>query len=175
MLDSLNSLFLTFECISQLQKPFNTRVTHQASQKALSKEKLRLLRTNSSRISVEENMSNFKTHLQNRGYPAARMIENHLSEIKFSDRELLLAQKNKTAHKKILPLVTQYHLALPNLMDTLIENQTQLRNIFKEPPVISYCKGKSLKGNLVKAKLWRLYELSCRSRVGLSTLLPLLI
>ena len=53
-------------------------------------------------------MSNFKTRLQNRDYPA-RIVEKHLSEIKFSDREMSLAQKNKTAPKKILPFVTQYH------------------------------------------------------------------
>ena len=58
-------------------------------------------------------MSNFKTRLQNRGY-LARMVEKHFSEIKFSDRELSLARK------KILPLETQYHPALPNLKDTLM-------------------------------------------------------
>ena len=102
-------------------------------------EALRLLRTNSSQINFEKNMSNFKTRLQNRGYPA-RIVQKHLSEIKFSDREMSLAQKDKTAHKKILPFVTQYHPALPNLKDALtgkwhlIDNQPQLRNIFKEPP-----------------------------------------
>ena len=64
-------------------------------------------------------MSNFKTRLQNRGYPA-RIVEKHLSEIKFSDREMSLAQKNNTARKKMLPFVTQYHPALPNLKDTLM-------------------------------------------------------
>ena len=84
-------------------------------------------------------MSNFKTRLQNRDYPA-RIVEKHLSEITFSDREMSLAQKNKTAPKKILPLVTQYYPALHNLKDTLmgkwhlIENQLQLREIFKKPP-----------------------------------------
>ena len=84
-------------------------------------------------------MGNFKTRLQNRDYPA-RIVEKHLSEIKFSDREMSLAQKNKTAPKKILPFVTQYHPALPNLKDTLmgkwhlIENQPQLTEIFKDPP-----------------------------------------
>ena len=63
-------------------------------------------------------MSNFKTRLQNRDYPA-RIVEKHLSEIKFSDREMSLAQKNKTAPKKILLFVTQYHPALPNLKDTV--------------------------------------------------------
>ena len=84
-------------------------------------------------------MSNFKTRLQNRDYPA-RIVEKHLSEIKFSDREMSLAQKNKAAPEKILPFVTQYHSALPDLKDTLmgkwhlIENQPQQREIFKEPP-----------------------------------------
>ena len=127
-------------------------------------ETLRLLRTNSSQFTFEENISNFKTRLQNRDYPA-RIVEKHLSEIKFSDRELSLAQQNKTAPKKMLPFVTQYHPASPNLKDTLmekwhhIENHPQLREIFKEPPpppppIISYRKGKSLKDILVyKAKL----------------------
>ena len=103
-------------------------------------------------------MSNFKTRLQNRDYPAI-IVEKHLSEIKFSDREMSLAQKNETALKKTLPFVTQYHPALPNLKDILmgkwhlIENQPQLREIFKEPPIISYREGKSLKDILVKAKL----------------------
>ena len=55
-------------------------------------EALRLLRTNSSRINFEENMSDFKTRLQNRGYPAS-LVEKHISEIKFSGREMSLAQR----------------------------------------------------------------------------------
>ena len=96
-------------------------------------EVLRFLRKNYSQFTFEGNMSNFKTRLQNRDY-RARIVEKHLSDIKFSDREMSLAQKNKTAPKKIVPFVTQYHLALPNLKDTLmgkwhlIENQQQLRN-----------------------------------------------
>ena len=42
-------------------------------------------------------MSNFKTRLQNRGYPD-RIVEKHLSEIKFSDKKnvaTFVAQKNK--------------------------------------------------------------------------------
>ena len=70
-----------------------------------------------------------------------------------------LAQKDKTAQKKILPFVTKYHPTLPNLKDTLLgkwhlkDNHPLLREIFKEPAIISYRKGKSLKGILVKAKL----------------------
>ena len=112
---------------------------------------LRLLRTNSSQFTFEENMRNFKPRLQNRDYPA-RTVEKHLSEVnKFSDREMSLAQKNTP--KKIMPFVTQYHPALPNLKETLmgkwhlVENQPQLREI------ISYRKRKSLKDIPAKAKL----------------------
>jgi len=78
---------LTFERISRPQKPFNTRisirVTHPGVTKGFIKgEALRLLRTNSSQFTFEENMSNFKTRLQNRDYPA-RIVEKHLSEIKY--------------------------------------------------------------------------------------------
>ena len=76
-------------------------------------------------------MSNFKTRLQNRDYPA-RIVEKHLSEIKFSDREMSLAQKNKTAPKKILHFVTQYHPALPNLRDTLMGKWHLIENHLSE-------------------------------------------
>ena len=67
-------------------KPFNTRISFRVNHKASRKgEALRLLRTNSSQFTFEENMINFKTHLQNRDYPA-RIVEKHLSEIKFSDK-----------------------------------------------------------------------------------------
>ena len=90
-------------------------------------EPLRLPRTNSSQFTFEENMRNFKTRLQNRDYPA-RIVEKHLSKVKFSDRKAPLAQKNQTARKKILPFVTQYHPALPNLKDTLM-GKRQIRII----------------------------------------------
>ena len=119
---------------------------------------LRLLRTNSSQPIFEENIGNFAVRLKNRGYPAAT-VEKHLSEIKFSEKKTSLSNKNRTAQKKILPFVTQYHPALRDIKESLmgkwhlIQNQPQLRNIFKEPPLLSYRKGKSLKDILVTAKL----------------------
>ena len=132
-------------------------------------EALRLLRTNSSEITFEENMRNFSTRLKNRDYPATS-AEKHLSEVIFADRKKALSKRNKNSSKKILPFVTQYHPALLNQEHTheemadLIQNQPHLRNIFKEPPLISYRKGKSLKDILVRAKDQPIYELqeSCR-------------
>ena len=86
-------------------------------------------------------MSNFKTRLQNRDYPA-RIVEKHLSEIKFSDREMSLAQKNKTAPKKILPFVTQYHPALHSDW-----------NILNLKPSLSFDMQKQMKNKMI----WKLF------------------
>ena len=60
---------------------------------------------------------------------------------------------------KIMPFVTQYNPSVPNLKNILmskwhlIENQPLLREIYREPPLVSYRRGKSLKDILVRAKL----------------------
>jgi len=56
-------------------------------------------------------------------------------------------QKNPTARKKILPFETQYCPALPGLKNILrekwhlIQNHPRLKEIFKEPPLLSYRRG----------------------------------
>ena len=56
---------------------------------------LRLLRTNSSIKTFEENITTFKKHLMERGYPQ-NLINNTLSEVKFQERTQALLQRNKT-------------------------------------------------------------------------------
>ena len=111
-------------------------------------EALRLLRTNSSQITFERNIRNFHNRLLERGYPAA-ILRKYLSEVRFADRKTALQQRNKSARKRLLPFVTEYHPALPSLRRILMGkwhlNQQRLTEIFKEPPLISYLKGKSLK------------------------------
>ena len=120
-------------------------------------EALRLLRTNSSEHTFKDNIENFRLHLFKRGYPV-NLVNNVLAEIQFKERESSLKNQNK-GQKKILPFVTQYNPAIPNLKKILmskwhhIENQPSLREIYKEKPIISYKKGKSLKDILVRAKL----------------------
>ena len=105
----------------------------------------------------DKNIKNFTTHLISRGYPNS-LVDKILSEVNLADRKNALTQKQK-AQKKILPFMTQFQpslLCLKNiLMDNwhLIQNQPLLREIYKEPRLISYRKGKSLKDMLVKAKL----------------------
>ena len=100
----------------------------------------------------------FKQHLLQRGYPQ-NLIQKTLSEVKFEDRKLALQQRKSKENKRILPFVTQYQSSVPNLKQILmrewhlIESQPLLNDIFKERPIISYKKGRSLKDILVRAKL----------------------
>ena len=79
------------------------------------------------------------------------MIENLLSDIKFTERESALLKHNNKEEKdsEIFPFVTEYQPSVSTLKEVLmkkwnlIQNQLLLRQIFKEPPIISYKKGKS--------------------------------
>ena len=113
-------------------------------------EALRLLRTNSSKKTFEDDNRQFKRKLRARGY-TDNLSEKILSEVKFSERSSALQKKQKT-HK------TEYRHSVPNLKNImakwhLVKNQPALREIFKDPPILSYRKGRSLKDILVRAKL----------------------
>ena len=121
-------------------------------------EAIRLLRTNSSETTFEECLENFKRRLEARGYPK-EYIESSLSEVTFDSRQSALkSQKHKTT-ERILPFVTTYHPAVNKLKEIVmenwrfIENRAMLNTIFKNPPIISYKRGKSLKDMFVRAKL----------------------
>ena len=62
-------------------------------------ESLRILRTNSPKTTFEENISNFKQRLIDRGYPQT-MIKNLLSDIKFAERESALLKHSNKEEKK---------------------------------------------------------------------------
>ena len=117
-------------------------------------EALRLLRTNSSKTTFEENIRNFRVLLRMRGYPR-HLVDHILSEVKFTERESALQQRQKTQDKP-LPFVTQYHPPVPHLKKILmgkwhwIENQPLFREVYKEPPTE---RGNPLKDILVRAKL----------------------
>ena len=72
-----------------------------------------------------------------------------LSEIKLSERMSTL--QNKKTRIRILPFVTEYRPSVLNLKNILIgkwhliQNQPLLREIYKDPPLLSYRKGRSLK------------------------------
>ena len=150
-------MVITNNIFSTLQYMFFTTCHPPGAKKGFVKgEALRLLGTNSSVKTFEENITTFKKHLLERGYPQ-NLINNTLSEVKFQRTQALL-QRNKTK-KRILPFISQYHPAVPNLKEILtrkwylIQQQPLLNQIFKEPPIISYRKGRSLKDILVRAKM----------------------
>ena len=116
-------------------------------------EALRLLRTNSSKITFKEKITNFKAHLLQRGYPED-LNNTTLSEVNFKDRKLALQQKQKI-NLRILPFITQYQPSVPNLKQILMRNRhiTLLSEVYKKTPLVSYKRGRSLKDILVRAKL----------------------
>ena len=69
-------------------------------------------------VSLYENISNFKSRLRGRGY-SHNLIEKIISEVKVTERKSALQQTTKL-RKKVLPLVTKYHPALPNLKNILM-------------------------------------------------------
>ena len=122
-------------------------------------EALKLLITNSSRTNFEEQIKNFKTRLQTRGYQETQ-INNTLAEVNFNNRSAALQQKLKTRNKilHLLPNTTQRHQTLKEILLKncyLIQNQPELNVIFPQPPIVSYKKAQSLKDMLVRAKLLR--------------------
>ena len=87
--------------------------------------------------------------MTSRGYP--NNLENKIiSEIKLEQRKNALTQTQKSA---------QFHPSTAMFENILMEkwhpiqNQPLLREMYKDPPLISYRKGKLLKDMLVKAKL----------------------
>ena len=131
--------------------PFNTKKGF------IKGEALRLLRTNSVKENFDKYKRDFKQRLCNRGYPTA-LVDKILTEVQFSDRTEDLRNKTKK-EKEMLPFVTTYNPATPNLKKILmkhwhiIQQQPKLAHIFNQPPIVSYRKEKSLKDILVRAKL----------------------
>ena len=61
--------------------------------------------------------------------------------------------KSDIAFRDTVPALSVYFKAVLITKRNLIQSQPLLRQIFKEPPIISYKRGKSLKDMLVRAKI----------------------
>ena len=81
----------------------------------------------------------------------------------------------QTRNLRTLPFVTQYQPSVPNLKQILmrnwhlIEQQPLLSEIYRNTPLVSNKRGRSLKGMLLRAKPWKRLKYALKSRVGLST------
>ena len=121
-------------------------------------EALRILRTHSSKGYVWGKYFKFQRTLDWQRLPT-NYDRKPSSDIKFTERESALLKHYNKEEKEILPFVKQYQPSVSTLKEVLmkkwnlIQNQPLLRQIFKEPPIISCKKGKSLKDMLVRAKI----------------------
>ena len=99
----------------------------------------------------------FLTRLLERGYPR-ELAESILAKVKFSSRNKALQNKTKPS-KNVLPFITTFNPATPNLKKVLMKNwrliteSNRLSQIYSEPPIVAYRKDKSLKDLLVRAKI----------------------
>ena len=90
-----------------------------------------------------------------RGYPDY-LVNKVLAEVKLTKRRLAFEQKAPRVQSELMPSATQYNRSIPHVKSVLmskwhsIQNRPLLREIYREPPFISYSKGKSLKDILVK-------------------------
>ena len=141
-----------------LKKTHTVHILHLLLKRDLSKEKpLESYEQTPQKLRLRMTFQNFKKRLIARGYPQT-LIENLLSDIKFTERENALLKHNKEK-REVLPFVTQNQPSVSTwkevLMEkwNLIQSQPLLRQILKKPPIISYKKGKSLIDMLVRAKL----------------------
>ena len=122
-------------------------------------EALRLLRTNSSAKSLNENIYNFKKSLRARGYHHNIIEKKSPVRLNFPNGSQFYKRTMKCERKFCPAFVTTYHPALQNpkniLMSKwhLIPDQPLLREIYNEHPIISYKRAKSLGDILVRTKL----------------------
>ena len=90
-----------------------------------------------------------------RGYPDY-LVNKVLAEVKLTNRISALEQKPLRVQSGLMPFATQYNPSVSNVKSILmskwhlIQNRPLEREIYREPPFISYSKGKSLKDILVK-------------------------
>ena len=96
--------------------------------------------------------------LLSRGYPK-NVIDKNFAKVDKMDRSELLTRKDKTNKATTrVPLVITFSSHLPNIRSILrnkrhiLEKSDNLKEIFKEDPIVAYRKGRSLKDQLVHNK-----------------------
>ena len=110
-------------------------------------------------IALESYLESVKTQLAVK--PKNNLSRNEMAALKElkNNSAINLKKADKGTTERILPFVTTYRPAVKQLKQIVmenwrfIENQPMLKTIFKNPPIISYKRGQSLKDMLVRAKL----------------------
>ena len=100
--------------------------------------------------------SEIKMHLDKRGYPDS-LIEDQLQKVDKLERKSLLKYKKKKQNDRV-PLVITYSDGLPNIHSILRKNlktlhrSDRMKEIFKEPSIVSFRRDKNIKDILVHRK-----------------------
>ena len=89
------NLFLMCVSTSNRQTLFST---HNSQERLYERRSLRLLVTNSSKTTFEENITLFKQRLRYRGYPD-KLLDKTLTEVNFSERFVGPTKQTKNAQK----------------------------------------------------------------------------
>ena len=139
--------------MSNLLKHFSTRIspvaTHQGSKRASSKAKHSDF---SEQIPQKQNLklkSHNSKHILGKE-DTQKLCFRQSSQRSSMKTENLPLNKKCKENTRILPFVTQYRPTVPNLKQILmqkwhlIQQQPRLKEIFKDPPIVSYKMGRSL-------------------------------
>ena len=84
-------------------------------------EVLLLLRTNSVKESFEKLKRLFESRLHLRGYPH-KLVQTILNDVQLSSRQSALTNKTRTSSRSVLPFVTTFNPAVPNLKKILMKH-----------------------------------------------------
>ena len=119
---------------------------------------LRLRRICSDDATFETRSSELSEHLTKRGYKKP-IIKRVIEETRKINRNDTLRYKNKDKPNTRTPLVVTYHPDLPPLAQivnkhfSILQTNDKLKQVFPEPPLISYRRPKNLRDLIVRAKL----------------------
>ena len=106
----------------------------------------------------DSRVTDLKSWLLDRGYTEGD-INGQVNMVKGLDRTSILFRQQQSKDDIRIPLVVTYHPALHEVHEVLRQSQnilfadTEHRNLFKDKIFVSFRKAKSLKDNLVRAKL----------------------
>ena len=118
---------------------------------------LRIKRICSSETDFNSRTKDLSENLQKRQYFRGS-VEKAIKKAKDKPRSEALTYKTRQQNSRRVPLVVQYHPALPPFSKIirkhlpLLHSSERLRSIFPDPPIVAYSRPRNLRDILVRAK-----------------------
>ena len=104
---------------------------------------------NSSEDQRDSDFQDLKEHLVHRGHPE-EIVSMQIQKAKSISRDEIIKEKSKKKNN-IVPFVTSYNPALPNLSNVIhkhfhiLQGSDRLKEMFNEPPIVAFRKPKSFR------------------------------